>query len=143
MTNGRVKGASFEREICKMLVNELAEDAAELGVLFDPKRNLEQTRAASQGDITDVEGWEIECKRYKSSGAGRPDGFKSQWWKQCTTAANARGTEPALIFKYDRQPIQCVVRLSSINADYLGKDNVAQISFPTLCMLIRESWIND
>ena len=143
MVNGRVKGANFEREICKMLVDELAEDAAEYGVLFDPKRNLEQTRTAYQGDITDVEGWTIECKRYKSTTSGRPDGFKPKWWSQTTEAANFAGTEPALIFRYDRQPVQCVVRLSSINADYAGKDNVAQISFPTLCMLIRESWIND
>jgi len=43
-----------------------------------------------------------------------------------------------LIYKYDRQPIKCVVFLSSINADYASKDNVATISFPTWCMLVRE-----
>jgi len=45
-----------------------------------------------------------------------------------------------LIYKYDRHPIRCVVRLSSINADFAGKDDLATVSFETWCMLVRESW---
>ena len=133
MVNGRVKGANFEREICRMLAEELSTEACPI----EPKRDLEQYRAAERGDVIGIDGFTIECKRY-SSNAG--NGFKPAWWAQVTEAANASGTEPVLIYKYDRQPIKCVVRLASINADYAGKDNVAEISFATLCMLIRESW---
>ena len=133
MTNGRRKGANFEREICRMLAEELSTEACPI----EPKRDLEQYRAAERGDVIGIDGFTIECKRY-SSNAG--NGFKPAWWAQVTEAANASGTEPVLIYKYDRQPIKCVVRLSSINADYAGKDNVAEVSFATLCMLIRESW---
>jgi len=133
MVNGRVKGANFEREICRMFAAELSSDAR----VVEPKRDLEQYRAAEHGDVIGIDGWTVECKRY-SSNAG--NGYKPAWWAQVTEAANASGTEPVLIYKYDRQPIKCVVRLSSINADFSGKDNVAEVSFSTLCMLIRESW---
>lgn len=136
MVNGRVKGANFEREICRMLQEELSTEASPV----EPKRDLEQYRAAERGDVIGIDGWTIECKRY-SSNAG--NGYKPAWWSQVTEAANASGTEPVLIYKYDRQPIKCVVRLSSINADYANKDNVAEISFATLCMLIRESWCDN
>ena len=133
MVNGRVKGANFEREICRMLAEELSTEACPV----EPKRDLEQYRAADRGDIIGIDGWTIECKRYASSSGGN---YKGSWLRQLFTASDARGTEGALIYKYDRQPIKCVVRLSSINADFAGKDNVAEVSFSTLCMLIRESW---
>ena len=129
MTNGRAKGANFERLLCSMCIEAF-------GDCVDPKRNLEQTRSGGS-DICGVPGWSIEAKRY-SSNAG--NGFKPAWWAQCCEQANEEGCEPVLIYKYDRQPIKCVVRLSSINADYAGKDNVAEISFSTWCMIVREGW---
>lgn len=130
MTNGRVKGANFEREICRK-----CSDA--FGDSVDPKRDLEQYRSADRGDILGVPGWTIECKRY-SSNAG--SGCKKEWIEQCWRAADASGTEGVVIYKYDRQPIRCVVKLSSISADYAGKDDVAEISFETWCMIVREGW---
>ena len=126
MTNGRQKGAAFERELAKMVYEELG---------ITVKRDLEQYRAADHGDLIGLDGWCIEAKRYAKNQGGN---FKPEWWRQVTTAANANGTQPVLIYKYDRQPVKCVVFLSSINADYAGKDNVATISFPTWCMLVRE-----
>ena len=133
MTNGRQKGAAFERELVKMIYEELG---------FEVKRNLEQYRSADQGDIEGMEehGWTIEAKRYAKNMGGN---FKPEWWRQVTTAANANGTQPVLIYKYDRQPVKCVVFLSSINADFVGKDNVAIITFPTWCMLVREGLADD
>ena len=126
MTNGRVKGANFERELARMIYDELG---------IETKRDLEQYRASDHGDLIGLDGWTIEAKRFAKSAGGA---FKPEWWKQATSAANATGNQPVLIYKYDRQPVKCVVFLSSINADYAGKDNVATISFPTWCMLVRE-----
>lgn len=131
MTNGRVKGANFERELARMIYDELG---------IETKRDLEQYRASDHGDLIGLDGWTIEAKRYANNAGGN---FKPEWWKQVTTAANAAGEQPVLIYKYDRQPIKCVVFLSSINADYAGKDNVATISFPTWCMLVREGIADD
>lgn len=126
MTNGRQKGAAFERELSKLIFEELG---------IETKRDLEQYRQSDRGDLIGLDGWTIEAKRYASNAGGN---FKPEWWKQCTSAANASGNQPVLIYKYDRQPVKCVVFLSSINSDYAGKDNVAVISFPTWCMLVRE-----
>jgi Holliday junction resolvase len=126
MTNGRRKGANFERELARMIFDELG---------IETKRDLEQYRAGDHGDLIGLDGWTIEAKRYASNAGGN---FKPEWWKQATSAANAQGNQPVLIYKYDRQPIKCVVFLSSISADYADKDNVATISFPTWCMLVRE-----
>jgi len=128
MTNGRVKGANFERELAKMIYDELG---------VQTKRDLEQYRASDHGDLIGLDGWTIEAKRYAHNAGGN---FKPEWWAQVTSAANVTATEPVLIFKYDRQPIKCVVLLSSINGEFAGKDNVATISFPTWCMLVREGW---
>lgn len=131
MTNGRVKGANFEREVARMIYDELG---------IETKRDLEQYRASDHGDLIGLDGWTIEAKRYASNAGGN---FKPEWWQQVTSAANASANQPVLIYKYDRQPIKCVVFLSSINADYAGKDNVATISFPTWCMLVREGLTDD
>lgn len=129
MTNGRQKGAAFEREVAK-LVHE------QLGISL--KRDLEQYRSGDRGDLIGLEGWTIECKRY-SSDRGVGGNYKPEWWGQVCSAAAAAGTEPVLIYKYDRQPIKCVVFLSSINPIYIGKDNTATITFPTWCMLAADS----
>lgn len=131
MVNGRVKGANFEREISRMIYDELG---------IETKRDLEQYRESEHGDLIGLDGWCLELKRYANNAGGN---FKPEWWAQCTAAANASGEQPVLIYKYDRQPIKCVVFLSSINADFAGKDNVAVISFPTWCMLVREGLEDD
>ena len=129
-----MKGQAFERVLCKDIQREIFD---ELGIEVELRRNLEQYRAAEQGDIQGMEqyGWTVEAKRYASNAGGN---YKPDWWKQVCAAANANGTQPVLIYKYDRQPIKCVVRLSSINSDFAGKDNTATISFQTWCMIVRE-----
>jgi Holliday junction resolvase len=128
MTNGRQKGAAFEREVAKLIDEHL-------GVTV--KRDLEQYRSSDRGDLIGLDGWTIECKRYAAD-RGTSGSFKPAWWEQAVSASLSSGTEPVLIYKYDRQPIRCVVFLSSINSDFAGKDNVATISFSTWCMLVRE-----
>ena len=128
MTNGRVKGAAFEREMAKAFMDALGID--------DVKRDLEQYREGDHGDLIGIDGWTIECKRYKHG----PINGRDEWWQQALAAANRTGTHPVLVFKYDRQPVQCRVLLSSIHASYMTKEDTAIVSFETLCMLIREDW---
>ena len=128
MTNGRQKGAAFEREVAKLIDEHLG---------IKVKRDLEQYRASDHGDLIGLDGWTIECKRY-SADRGAGGSFRPAWWEQAVAAALSSGNEPVLIYKYDRQPIRCVVFLSSINAEYAGKDNVAVLSFATWCMLVRD-----
>jgi len=130
MTNGRQKGAAFEREVIALIRDHLGFD--------DVKRDLEQYRQKDRGDIMGVPGWVIECKRYANT-RGSSGGYRPEWWEQAVAAANAVCSEPVLIYKYDRQPIRCVVFLSSINSYYIEKDYTATISFHAWCMLVRES----
>lgn len=124
MTNGRAKGAQFERDVARMCHSSLG---------FDAKRDLEQYRSGDRGDLIGVPGWVIECKRYASGST-----YRDEWWAQVTKAADAAMCEPVLIYKFDRQPVRCVVFLSAINPDYWGKDDVATVSFDTWCMIVRE-----
>ena len=67
MVNGRQKGAAAEREIAKLLFDEL-------GLSF--KRDLEQYRAADHGDLICDEPFPfcIEVKRYRPAARRNPRG---------------------------------------------------------------------
>ena len=129
MTNGRNKGAAFEREV-SLLIHD------QLGVKV--KRDLEQYRLSGKGDLIGLDGWLIECKRYANTTANNI--HKDAWWSQTCAAALLTGDSPVLIYKYDRQPIRCVVYLSAINDAFSNKQDIATISFETWCMLVRESF---
>ena len=91
MVNGRQKGAAAEREIAKLLLDEL-------GMTF--KRDLEQYRAADHGDLICDEPFPfvIEVKRYKAGCAPQP-----AWWDQVCAAAKSAGLLPLLVYKYNHQ----------------------------------------
>ena len=119
MVNGRNKGADFERSTAKELF-------LELGISF--KRDLEQTREAGHADLIPDDPafpFVLELKRY----AHGPISGTDKWWQQVTTAANKTGKRPALIYKYDRQPIRVVVELQGVRCN---------ISFEDFCYLARE-----
>lgn len=130
MTNGRHKGAAFEREVANMIDHYL-------GVRV--KRDLEQYRESLHGDLIGLDGWVIECKRYAMANGGH---HHADWWAQVYGAALSCGQEPVLIYKYDRAGINCVVRLGLINKDYAGMDYTATISFEAWAMLVRERFSN-
>lgn len=104
MVNGRQKGAAAEREIAKLLFDEL-------GMTF--KRDLEQYRAADHGDLICDEPFPfvIEVKRYKAGCAPQP-----AWWDQVCAAAKSAGLLPLLVYKYNHQqwkwrmPAEAVMR---------------------------------
>ena len=126
-TNGRNKGAAFERDIAKMLHDEL-------GISF--KRDLEQYREGGHGDLipSDPEfPFTLELKRY----ADGPIGGQKAWWSQTCVAARREDKYPALIYRYDRQPIRCVVPMSPFRWEDDGY--VVEMEFDAFCYLVRET----
>lgn len=108
MVNGRQKGAAAEREIAKLLLDELGE---EFGLTW--KRDLEQYREGEHGDLVCSDPsfpFVLEIKRFKSGCAAQP-----KWWDQCCAAARAETErrrvlrpdapekQPLLVYKYNHQ----------------------------------------
>ena len=119
MPDSRTKGAAFEREVAKLLL-------LELGIAF--RRDLRQYQTSGHGDLIPDDPafpFELELKRYATG----PISGTDNWWKQVTTAAAKTGKRPALIYKYDRQPIRVVVEMQGVRAN---------ISFEDFCFLARE-----
>lgn len=124
MVNARNKGAAFEREIAKALL-------LDLGIKF--ARDLRQYQQAEYGDlVTDDPAWPylLELKRYSDG----PIGGSNTWWQQACAAATKASKLPVLIYKYDRQPIRCVLTLDGVKAD---------VSFEDFCYLARERMAHD
>lgn len=129
---GRMKGATFEREVAGLLFDEL-------GIKF--KREIEQYRQADLGDLVPCDGtfpFTIECKRYA-------DGYlaKDAWWDQACAAAKASNLIPSLVYRFDRRPIICripiqaFVLMSGSELDY-GWTETADVTFSAYCMVSRE-----
>lgn len=119
MVNGRTKGAAFERDIAKLLL-------LELGISF--KRDLRQYQTSGHSDLIPSDPafpFELELKKYAKGPINGPD----KWWEQVCTAARKSNKRPALIYRYDRQPIRVVVELQGIRCN---------ISFADFCYLARE-----
>lgn len=124
MANSRTKGAAFEREVAKLLL-------LELGIGF--KRDLRQYQEAEHADLIPDDPafpYALELKRYATGPISGPD----KWWQQVKVAAERMHKLPALIYKYDRQPIRCVVELQGIRCN---------ISFEDFCYLARETMAHD
>jgi len=102
----RNKGAAFEREVCKLIEDELG---------YGVRRNLDQYQVKEQCDIELADLFAIECKRYAAAVGGW---FQPDWWKQAEKSAALRNLVPVLIWKYDRQPIRIALPIYAINADY-------------------------
>ena len=102
----RTKGATFEREVCKMIEDQLG---------FEVRRNLDQYQIKEQADIELADLFSIECKRYASAAGGW---YQKDWWLQAERAAALKNLVPVLIWRYDRQPIRIALPIYAINADY-------------------------
>ena len=109
--NSRNKGASFEREVAK-LINQYFD---EINYDYKVKRNLEQYQEKDLGDLN-VPNHTIECKRYASG-----NWYKEQWWQQVCDACG--DTVPVLIWKYNHQPMRVCVPLWAIDWSCDVKDN--------------------
>ncbi len=116
----RNKGAAAERELAKLLSDELGADIT---------RNLLQTREGGH-DLNGVTGWALEVKRHETLNL-------NAWWKQTTDQAKRIGKKPVLAYRQSRQPWRFVVRLNDISSTMTG-DHTAQINLDAFCLLVRE-----
>lgn len=80
----RNKGATAERELCKLLSDYLGERFC---------RNLKQYQAAQHGDIEQLVGpYLVECKNQARIQL-------HAWWDQAVAAAKVRGAVPCLAYR--------------------------------------------
>lgn len=89
----RNKGAAGERELCRLL-------SEELGVTV--QRNISQSRAGG-ADCLEVKGFAIECKRQES--LSRPS-----WWAQAVEQGRNVGAEPIVFYRRSREPWQALIK---------------------------------
>jgi Holliday junction resolvase len=89
----RTKGAAAERELCKLL-------SEELGVTV--QRNVDQARNGG-ADCLELQGFAIECKRHER--LSRPT-----WWAQAVEQGEKVKAEPLVFYRRSREPWQALIR---------------------------------
>jgi Holliday junction resolvase len=130
--NSRTKGASYERDIVKILNKFFLKN----NFNFICKRNLDQYQEAGQADISGFPYHSIECKHYKEGNWYKPD-----WWRQVCTSADAEGTIPVLIFKFNRVPTRVAIPLHAINPDFeVDNQKIAVMSMDAWLDVIKSNW---
>lgn len=124
----RRKGANGERELVRLLGDELGRDVV---------RNINQVRDGGH-DLLGVSPFAIECKR-----AAKPELRK--WWVQTVDQAIQVHMKPALAYRLDRQGWQVLVPLGDLAPDkfptYVWEYDLrfaATLSLPAFCTLVRE-----
>ena len=129
MVNSRAKGAGGERQVAKILSDEL-------GYIF--KRELRQTQDAGYGDLTSepCTGFSIEVKTYAKGTGCRPE-----WWEQSKRSAELTGLIPVVIYKFDRRPWLVEMPLSYFIPDH--HDQRVTVSIETWCYIVRERMIKN
>lgn len=130
MVNSRLKGASFEREISKLLFENL-------GMEF--KRDLDQYRAADHGDLICEDPdfpFIIECKRRVGGSYSRA------WMEQAEKAANRVGKHPCVIYRFNHQPSIAVIKMLSfakaVGGSWVESEEVVSMTVDAFCSIARE-----
>jgi Holliday junction resolvase len=127
--NSRTKGATFEREVAKIL-NDFFESE---GIDYVCKRNLDQYQSKDLCDIN-IPHHAVECKFYKEG-----DWYQQGWWDQVCKSTGGR--IPVLIFKYNRKPIRVCVPLYAINSGWEKDDNkVTVMPMKEWLEVLRKNW---
>ena len=128
--NSRNKGAAFERQIAKALIEDLN--------LKNPvKRILEQTRTKELPDLM-LGTWCIECKAYGTGAEPRP-----HWWDQVLTSSNQHNLKPALVYKFNNRPIKVRILASSLNKDIKNDLVTVDLLWPDFIQIILELFQED
>lgn len=125
--NSRTKGASGEREVARILADELG---------IQMVRNLAQARNGGS-DLIGLPGWSVEVKRAKAVTAG----MVGEWWTQAEAQAIREGKRPALAYRADRQPWRVALRLGDLIPalpHWQGPDWLAHVSIPAFAAINRE-----
>jgi Holliday junction resolvase len=89
----RDKGAAGERELCRLLSDELG---------ITVQRNVDQARAGG-ADCLQLPGFAVECKRAQK--LSRPT-----WWAQAVEQGRKAGAEPIVFYRRNREPWQALTR---------------------------------
>lgn len=125
--NSRNKGAAGEREVAKIIFDELG---------IKVERNLDQWRSGGY-DLSGLDGWAIEVKRAKKP-------LLAQWWTQTLEQAEQGGLHPVLWYRLDNQKWRVVVPLNRIcdGLEYSGGlEYTAEISPQGFACLYREKYL--
>lgn len=119
----RRKGASAERELAKLLTEQLG---------VNVMRNLEQVRSGG-ADLLGVGPWAIEVKRHERLAI-------PQWWRQACTQAGS--FLPALAYRRSRHPWAFRVPLEVALGNFSRSDWVirpqCELDLEAFCFLSRE-----
>ena len=89
----RRKGAAGERELFKLLTDEL-------GVCV--RRNVDQARNGG-ADCIELQGFSVECKRQERL-------CLPAWWRQAVKQGLADGNEPIVFFRQSRKEWRALIR---------------------------------
>jgi len=129
--NSRTKGASYERDIVKILNEFFLKN----NFNFICKRNLDQYQTKNLSDIN-IPFHAIECKHYKEG-----NWLKSEWWRQVCTTAEAEETIPVLIFKFNRVPTRVAIPFYAINPEWeVDNQKMAIMSMDDWLEILLKNW---
>lgn len=117
----RSKGATAERELAKLLAEQLGSDIT---------RNLEQTRSGGH-DLTGVGAFALEVKRQEKLNI-------NAWWEQAREQAERSGMKPALAYRQSRKPWRFIVRLGDVSGTFVGQPFTVEMCIDGFCVLVRE-----
>jgi len=123
--NPRIKGSASERELLKILNDELGVDLA---------RNLTQTRGGGADADKLLAGFSIEIKRRETLSL-------NSWWLQAVKQAKDANAEPCLVYRQSRQPWRFVIPLHDISVNLHSSyvlEYTATLLKDGFCALIRE-----
>jgi len=116
----RRKGAAAERELAKILADELGERVC---------RNLEQVRSGGC-DLLGLAPFAIEVKRCETLAL-------PAWWRQA--CEQSQGAVPVLAYRRSRQPWRFRLPLPYVQAgDWGALDPVCEVDLFGFCWLARE-----
>ena len=124
MANSRNKGKGGERELARLLRDEMG---------FDVTRNLNQTRDSGH-DILGLEPFALEVKREQTIRL-------PAWWRQAVSQAEAAGMKPALAYRLDRKGWRVRIPLDALIEGLGPVDDLewtADISLAAFCAVVRE-----
>ena len=122
----RTKGAAAERELSKLLAEQLG---------IDCQRNLEQVRSGG-ADLLGVGPWAVEVKRHERLAI-------TAWWAQACEQSGE--LYPALAYRQSRQPWTVLVPLGVLTgADHdWATGHRAALSLEGFCHITRAMEAND
>ena len=116
--NSRTKGANGEREVAKILREELG---------IDVQRNWAEQAARGGADIL-IPGWAIEVKRCKKA-------MISNWWTQAAIQAQYASRHPLLVYRLDRGKWRAVMSIRHLIPN--GCHHQLEMNFDCWCQFYR------